>query len=164
MKKLIIATVAVLLVGTLTFAGVAFSRGGMGFGGGGFGPDPSVISRLNLTDAQASQIKALRDTFLKDIKPLQDKMFSKRGDLKLLWMKENPDQEKIAATQKEVRDLRNQIEDRMVQQRLEVFKVLTPEQKEKLPSNGPGGGFGPGFMMGMGPGGPGPGMGMRSNW
>jgi len=164
MKKMIIATVAVLIVGALTFSGVAFSWGGMGFGGRGYGPDPSVISGLNLTDEQASQIKALRDTFLRDIKPLQDKMFSKRGDLKLLWMKENPDQEKIAVTQKEVRDLRNQIEDRMVQQRLEVFKVLTPEQKEKLPSNGPGGGFGPGFMMGMGPGGPGPGMGMRGNW
>jgi Spy/CpxP family protein refolding chaperone len=164
MKKMIIATVAVLIVGTLTFSGVAFSWGGMDFGGRGYSPDPSVISGLNLTDAQASQIRALRDTFLRDIKPLQDKMFSKRGDLKLLWMKENPDQEKIAVTQKEVRDLRNQIEDRMVQQRLEVFKVLTPEQKEKLPSNGPGGGFGPGFMMGMGPGGPGPGMGMRGNW
>jgi Spy/CpxP family protein refolding chaperone len=164
MKKMIIATVAVLIVGALTFSGVAFSWGGMGFGGRGYGPDPSVISGLNLTDEQASQIKALRDTFLRDIKPLQDKMFSKRGDLKLLWMKENPDQEKIAVTQKEVRDLRNQIEDRMVQQRLEVFKVLTPEQKEKLPSNGPIGGFGPGFMMGMGPGGPGPGMGMRGNW
>jgi Spy/CpxP family protein refolding chaperone len=91
-----------------------------------------AIPDLNLTVEQKSQITSLRETFLKDIKPLRDKLFSKRGDLKLLWRDKNPNQAKILATQKQIRTLRGQIQDRATVQRLAVRKVLTSEQQDKI--------------------------------
>jgi Spy/CpxP family protein refolding chaperone len=92
-------------------------------------------------------------------------LFSKRGDLRLLWLQTNPDQDKILAAQKEIRGLRDQMQDKMTTKRLEVLKVLTPEQQEKVKSFRMGRGFGPGMRGGAGMNGDGPGMGMmRGNW
>jgi len=95
----------------------------------GYGKDIMAIPDLNLTVEQKSQITSLRETFLKDIKPLRDKLFSKRGDLKLLWRDKNPNQAKILATQKQIRTLRGQIQDRATVQRLAVRKVLTSDSR-----------------------------------
>jgi len=151
----------------------AFAYGpGWGRGHGGVdcygGPDISALSQLNLTPEQTAKINALREANLRDTKSLKDKMFSKRGDLKLLWLQTNPDQEKITAAQKEIRALRDQMQDKITAYRLEVLKVLTPEQQEKVKSFrgrgfGPGMGGGPGMKGGPGMGG-GSGMGMRGNW
>jgi len=157
MKKL--TTIFVTVVVVTALAGYAFAFGpgwGRGHGGGPcYGSDMGALSKLNLTDEQTAKINALRETHLKDIKPLRDKMFSKRGELRLLWLQTNPDQEKILAEQREIRALRDKMQDKMTTYRLEVLKVLTPEQKEKLKSFGPGRGFGPGIG--------GQGM-MRGNW
>jgi len=99
----------------------------------GEGPCPYVtaIKDPNLTTEQTTKIRDLRVAHLRDIKPLQDEMFSKRGDLKLFWLEKNPDPAKIAAKRKEIRSLRNQIEDNCDAHRLQVFNILTPEQREK---------------------------------
>jgi Spy/CpxP family protein refolding chaperone len=92
-------------------------------------------------------------------------MFSKRGDLRLLWLQQNPNQDKILAGQKEIRNLRDQMQDKMTVYRLNVLKVLTPEQQEKVKSSRMGHGFGPGMRGGAGMHGGGPGTGMmRGNW
>jgi Spy/CpxP family protein refolding chaperone len=167
MKKLTTLFVTVLVVTALAGYAFAFGPGwGRGHGGGDrCGSDVGALSKLNLTDEQTAKINALREANLKDIKPLQDKMFSKRGELRLLWLQANPDKEKILAEQKEVRALRDKMQDKMTAYRIEVLNVLTPEQKEKLKSFGPGRGFGPGKGAGWqgGPGMGGPGM-MRGNW
>jgi Spy/CpxP family protein refolding chaperone len=159
MKKL--ATILVTLFTVTAFAASAFATGpgwGRGHGGEGYyGKDITLMSELNLTAEQTTKINAFREAFLKDSKPLQDKMFSKRGDLKILWLQQNPDEEKILAMQKDIRALRDQIQEKRDVYRLNVYNVLTPEQKEKLKSYGPGRGFGHGMRGG-------PGMGMRGNW
>jgi Spy/CpxP family protein refolding chaperone len=88
-------------------------------------------------------------------------MFDKSVELRRLWLKENPDKEKILAVQKEVRALRDKMEDKATALHFEINKVLTPEQKEKLANShwGRGPGFGPRGGM-RGPGGHGAGMGM----
>jgi Spy/CpxP family protein refolding chaperone len=98
----------------------------------GYGKDITAIPDLNLTEEQSAKITSLRETFLKDIKPLQDKLFSKRGDLKLLWRDKNPNQAKILATQKQIRTLRGQIQDRATVHQLAVRKALTSEQQDKI--------------------------------
>jgi len=165
MKKLTMTLVTLFIVTAFAASAYAFGPGwGRGHGGGYcYGPNDAALSNLNLTAAQNAKINTLRESHLKDVKPLQDKMFSKRGDLKLLWLQTNPDQDKILATQKEVRVLRDQMHDKMISYRLEVLKVLTPEQQEKLKSYGPGHGFGPGMRGGPGYHGGGMGM-MRGNW
>jgi Spy/CpxP family protein refolding chaperone len=173
MKKLL-AVLTVLLFLAVAVSPVLAQRGrGMGPGGGwgpGAGPcsDPAS-SKLNLTAEQKAKVDDLRVAYLKETKTLQDKMHSKRGDLRLLWLEKTPDQEKIAATQKEIRSLRDQIQDKRTAYRLEVNKVLTPEQQAQFSSACPGGGYGPGMGKGAGRGpgygpGYGPGPGMRGNW
>jgi len=121
---------------------------------------------LNLTAEQAGQLRNLREAHLKDIQPLQNKLYSKRSELRLLWLQQSPDQGKITAADREIRALRDQIQDKMTSHRLATFKILTPEQQTKLQASGAGRGYGSGKGMrgqggmGMGPG-MGQGMGMR---
>jgi Spy/CpxP family protein refolding chaperone len=130
----------------------------------------ALYGKLNLSADQKAKIEALRNAHLRDIKPLQDQMFSKRGDLKLLWLQANPDKEKILAVQRDIRATRDKIEDKAVAHRVDVFTVLTPEQQEKarafIGGHTPGAGMGEGWgQRGMGPGagpGSGPGSGMMT--
>jgi len=170
MKKIIMSLATVIIVTAFAVSAFAYGPGGgRGHGGGYYRGDITAVPGINLTSDQTAKINALRDANLKDIKPLQDKLFIKRGDLRLLWLETNPDQNKIASTQKEVRALRDQLQDKMVSYRLEVLKVLTPEQQEKVKAYRPGRDFGHGMRGGAGwQGGPGyqgggPGQGMRGN-
>lgn len=113
----------------------------------------ALYARLNLTSEQKARIKALQNAYLHDIKPLQDQMFSKRGDLRLLWLQNNPDKDKIVATQKEIRAIRDQIQDKTVAHRVDIFNILTPEQQDKVRADRSQRGFAPGMGGGnmMGP-------------
>lgn len=167
-KRNVIILTTLLLVGLAT---VAFARGGGpdGWGRGAgcgacIGGDVTAASGLNLTAEQTEKLQALRQNMQQETKPLRDKMFAKRGDLRLLWADKNPDQDKIVAAQKEMRSLRDQMQDKMTTYRLAALNVLTPEQKAKIQSyrgRGFGKGFGPGAGGGRGGcGGGGP----RGNW
>ena len=171
MRKFILTFVAVMAAATFAASAFAFGPGwGRGHGGcpsydRGIDQAPAA-AQLGLTAEQIEKIKALREAHLKDVKPLQEKMFSKRGDLRLLWLQANPDQGKILALQKEIRSLRDQMDDKRVSHRLAVLKVLTPEQQAKAQAYGAGRGFGGRPCIG-GPGGGqgfGPGLGPRGNW
>ena len=176
MKKLISIATILLLVAVIAAPADAF-RGGRGYGNGPCcSGDFENVPGLNLTAEQKTKIADMRSAHLKDVKPLQDQMFSKKGDLRLLWQEKNPDQAKITAKQKEIRVLRDQIEDKSTNFRWAIYKELTPEQQEALRAYGPagrcmGGGFGPGAGGGRGPGqgrgpgaGPGSGPGPRGNY
>ncbi len=157
MKKLMVILTVVLL--TAMVSSPALARGWGGHMGPAYGGDFTNAPGLNLTAEQKTKIDALRDAFLKEVKPLQDRLYSKRGDMKLLWLERTPDQAKIAAAQKEVQALRDQIQDKALKHRFAVLNTLTPEQQDILRSYGPmGRGFGP--AMGRHGGGMGRGMGM----
>jgi Spy/CpxP family protein refolding chaperone len=176
MKKIIITSIGVLaavaLAATVFAVGPGWGRGHGGgeFYGGGCNWDKiKTIPGINLTAEQTAKIDAIRETGMKDVKPILDKLFIKRGDLKLLWLEKNPNQKKISETKKEIRALRDQMEDKIDNYRLEALNLLTPEQREKLKSYrhghdfGPGMKGGPGCQDGSGHHGGGPGMGMRAN-
>jgi Spy/CpxP family protein refolding chaperone len=159
MKKLTLTMVA-LAIGLLWSMPVfAFGPGqGMGQGGGcGYHQD-AVWSKLNLSADQKTKIEALQLAHRKEIRPVREKMFDKSVQLRRMWLQANPDKDKILALQKEVRALRDQLEDKATANNLEIRKVLTPEQKDKLVNSGwgRGMGFGPrGGMRGHGERGPG---------
>ncbi len=124
---------------------------------------PPFFDKLNLTAEQKAKLAELRLAHRQDIKPLRDQMISKRGDLRLLWLQPAPDKEKILALQKEIRGIREQLADKATAFRVDLFNLLTPEQKEKAKALFPRPGFGPGpgkggrDMRGPGPGMRGPG-------
>ncbi len=148
MKKTIIIglslTLAVALAASIALAwGPGFGRG-FGMGPGSFTPPIP-----NLAADQSTQIQTLRDAFLKEIEPIQNDLQTKRTELQSLWSDPKADSAAITAKQKEMWDLQSQIREKTANLKLEVRKVLTPEQLAQLPASGPGAGFGPG--MGFGP-------------
>jgi Spy/CpxP family protein refolding chaperone len=172
MKKLTLTlTLMAITIGMLLSAS-AFAFGpGSGCGprmGCGSGGDKGLgyygnggFNRLNLSDEQKAKIEAIISVNQKVITPIREKMFDKSVALRRLWLKENPEKDKIIALQKEVRVLRDEMQDKATALRFEIRKVLTPEQQAKLANFGwgRGPGFGPrGCMRDQG--GPGPGMGM----
>ena len=112
-------------------------------------------------------MKTRRKGFFEQTLPLRNDLMSKKFELKALWLQPNPDEGKILAKQKEISALRGQLGEIATKNRLEMRRILTPEQQAKFISlrsqqwhrhhrYGTGGwcGFGPGpghpHEMGMG--------------
>ncbi|MCX5914656.1 MAG: Spy/CpxP family protein refolding chaperone [Deltaproteobacteria bacterium] len=167
MKKMIVAILGIALLAT---SGLALAQGwgrgpGMGSGpGGGMGFGPCAAN-LNLTAEQIKEMQTLRTQHLADTASLRETLFAKNAHLRSLWAQKDPKPEDVINSQKEVNELRTQLQTLATQHRLEARKILTPEQQTQLQSClsdtgnfGPGsgkrgGGMGPGRGMGMGPGG-----------
>src|SRR4030042_570521 len=161
MKKTIIIGLS-LALGLALVATVALAWGpgfGPGFGRGFGGPAVGGPPIPNLTAEQSAQIQALREAFLKETEPLQKDLWTKRTELRNLWLSSNADPAAITAKQKEIFDLQPKLQEKTTNLGLEIRKVLTPEQLAQLPAFSQAAGFGPG--AGFGPRGFGPPMGMR---
>lgn len=136
MKKVTMAIVALLFVAAIATSAFGFSWGrGPGFG---FGPcargDSQGPAGVDLTADQKAKLKEMQEARFKDMEPFREKMFAKRDELRKLWLEPNPDQAKIEAAQRDMRTVRDQMQDKMTAFRLESLKVLTPEQQEKIRS------------------------------
>jgi len=145
-KKTVIGVGLVLAVALMTTVAFAWGPGrGMGWGPGyGYPPIP------NLTAEQSSKIQALQKAYLDETAPLQQDLLKKKIELRSLWLSPNPDQAKITALQKEILNLQSKIAEKGTNLRLEIRKVLTPEQQAQLSFYGPGMGRGMGKMGRMG--------------
>jgi len=139
---------AVIVLAFLT--SVAMAKG-PGYGWGmGYGPGYGVLPVSNLTPEQASKIQSIQQAYLKEIAPLQQQILAKRTELRAAWLSPNPDQAKINALQKDILNLSAKIQEKSTNARLEIRKVLTPEQQAQLAVYGPGIGYGKGKMARMG--------------
>jgi Spy/CpxP family protein refolding chaperone len=157
-KAAVFGLVVLMLVGvTYAFAKGAGPGSGQSWGrcweGAGSG-------KTSLTPEQRSQLQEMRRKFHDETSQLRESIFSKRQELRSLWSDPNADPKVIINKEKEMRELRDQMQDKMVQFKLEARKVLTPEQLSEFGERG----MGPGFGHGPGPGprhgmGPGPGVG-----
>jgi Spy/CpxP family protein refolding chaperone len=87
---------------------------------------------LNLTTEQAAKINALRETHLKEIKPLLDEMTDKSRKLRGLWLSQQPDQKEIEIIGVEAQKLRLRLMDRVEAYRREVYRELTPDQQQRV--------------------------------
>jgi len=151
MKKVMWSVIAVLFVAAVATSAFAFGWGrGPGYGPCGRG-DFGGPAGLNLAPEQMAKFKEMREAQWKEMKPLREQMFAMRDAIRKLWLDTNPDQAAIAAAQKEMRSLRDQIQDKTTAFRLEALKTLTPEQQDKIRASFSERGSGP--RRGMGPGG-----------
>jgi Spy/CpxP family protein refolding chaperone len=111
---------------------------------------------LNLTPEQQTKFQELRRKVDADTAQLKGTMLTKRLELQSLWSDPKADAKAIMEREKELRNLQNQMKDKMVQFKLEARQFLTPEQISEFgQGRGMGRGFGRGGMMGgrgMGPG------------
>lgn len=141
-----------VMAGVALLGWAASSVAGPGWGkgmgpGGGVGTNPYATSYLGLTQEQNSQLQAMRERHFKEISPLQERLFSKRQELRLLWANPNPDAGQVTAKQKEIAQIQAQIQELTTKHQLEARSILTPEQQQKLAV-----GRGPGFAGGWGKG------------
>ena len=118
MKKTIVVMSLVLAVALMASAAFAGPWGGRFYGMG-----PAVP---NLTPDQSQKILALQQSHFEKITPIQQELFSKKMELRGLWLNQNPDQAKISALQKEIFDLVDQLQQESSNLRAEVLKVITP--------------------------------------
>lgn len=144
-KNIIIGMVAVFALALVTSA--VFAGPGLGRGMG-YGPGYGVPPVSNLTAEQSSKIRAIQEKNLKDITPLQEQLYTKRTELRTLWASKNPDQVQIKAVQQDISDIHAQLQEKATSARLEMRKILTPEQQSQLTMAGPGMGYGKGGRMG----------------
>jgi Spy/CpxP family protein refolding chaperone len=138
MRKIIVAVVMIAVMAT---AGLAMSQGSDKGPGveRGYAPHSGwarskgawLWHDLKLTPDQVEKIKALWESFINEKIPLQNDLMQERLELRALWIQTNPDEEKILAKQKEINTLRGQIEEKATKNRLEMRKILTPEQQAK---------------------------------
>ncbi len=172
MKKVVFMTLGLMVVAILATVNPVSARGPMagggpggtmmglgGPGGGCCGTDGvAALEKLNLTPEQTAKIANLREEMFKEVAPIKEKMFSKRNELKQLWLQSTPDEAKISLAQKEARELMGQMQEKRTAFRLQVGKILTTEQRDKLRAGftGPGPGSRWGGRCKMdGPAGPG---------
>ena len=154
MKKIMTVIISVLFVVALVSVSSAqMGMGGRGMGGRGMGGQGSgrnmegpgtkqsldmatavpdfVLIDLNLTQEQTSQITVLRESLVKDLHPLKEAVFAERLNLNELRAG-TPKDEKIAASQNEIKSIRNRMQDRTAQYLQAVRRILTPEQRSIL--------------------------------
>ena len=163
MKKMIVAVLGIALLAT---SGLALAQGwgrgaGMGLGPcGGMGLGPCAAN-LNLTAEQIKQMQDLRTQHFNETATLREALFARNAELRSLWAQKDPNQVEILKKQKEINDLRSQLQEMGVKHQLQARQVLTPEQQTQLqgylsdsgnygPGYGRRGGFGGGRGMGMG--------------
>ena len=103
----------------------------------------------NLTPEQKAKFQELRRKFNDETTQLKGSLLTKRLELRSLWTNPKADSKAIMDKEKELRDLQNQLKDKVVQNMLEAREILTPEQLSEFGS-GCGMGFGHGQMMGHG--------------
>lgn len=131
MKKLII----LVAFATLTIFAVTLANAqGWGF----MGPLCPRIS--NLTADQKLKIQELQRKFIEETAQIRGNIMTKRLELKSLWADPKTDPNAIRVKEKELRELQNQLIEKALENRLEIRKILTPEQIAEF-----------GFTRGFGP-------------
>jgi len=161
MKKtiIILGLVALMLLG-VTYVYAQVQGFGPGHKGGPYWDCPNRGKWSTITPEQKTKFQELRQKFNEETAQLRGAILTKRLELRSLWTNPKGDSKAIMDKEKELRDLQNQMRDKMIQLKLEARKILSPEQLAEFgPGCGMGLGFGRGHMMGYGQG-----RGFRGGW
>jgi Spy/CpxP family protein refolding chaperone len=141
MKKVYVVLTAVIFV-ALAATAFAFGPGaGSMMGKGGYGihrggeMGPGLMGhgpRLDLSTEQLTAMKQIRDKFRIDTEAQRNEFIQKQMELRTVYADPKASDTAILAKQKEVDTLKQKMQDKMVQLRLEQRKIFTPEQLTKL--------------------------------
>lgn len=162
MKKIFFSVAMVVVMASVGLAMAQGRDGGPGMGmhsgpyPGSARPEGAAPWRaLDLTPEQRQKLKEMREGFSRVSIPLRNEIRGKRFELQALWMQTNPDQDRILAKQKEIIALRSDLLEKATKNRLEMRKILTPEQQAKWihlrSQSRPWGGHDGGYGVGPGP-------------
>ena len=123
-SKLILAGIMLMvLVSTSVFAECPGHYGKSGKAG---------ASMPELTAEQENQITDLKMKLIKETEPIKTELKIKQMELQTLWKEDNPDAKKILAKTKEISALKTSLQEKMINHKLAILKILTPEQKKMM--------------------------------
>lgn len=110
--------------------------------GPGYGADIAETLGLNLTAEQTERIDTIREAYFKGMLPLLDELNGKSQVLRNLWLAHHPDQRRIEVLQAEAQMVRDRLMERIAAYNLEVYQMLSPEQRMKVQAQVRGQGMG----------------------
>jgi zinc resistance-associated protein len=146
-KALMAITIAAVLgFGATAFAGPGYGRGGygpgmMGYGtqmmGPGYGRGPGMMGYGpgmgrgfqgygypgDLKDEDLKKLDEQRNAFFEGTKNLRKDLYEKRFELRSELAKQNPDSERAAKLQKEISELRTQLDQKRIDHMIEMKKI-----------------------------------------
>jgi Spy/CpxP family protein refolding chaperone len=143
MKKLVTVLGVFLLVGVMASPVLAWGPGmGRGYSGGGQGGGPGYCWQNQggypAVAPQQQQLNTLDQKFFNETATLRKNLWNKQNEMTYLLNGENPDVEKLRTLQKEISDLRSQMDEKRLTYKLEARKTA------------PEGTYGRGYGMGRG--------------
>ena len=90
----------------------------------------------DMTPEQLEKMDALRTAHVKAMMPLRADLKVKEIELGALWRADEPDAKKIIAKVKEIGDIREKMEIARINQRFDMRKLMTPEQRKAMKKMG----------------------------
>lgn len=118
-------------------------RGGPGGRFGKAGRHERMAKALNLTQAQAKQIQALREKHQAGMAKVRLQKMRIKAELRVEWLKDAPSEAKIRGLADQLTKVHASQAKARLDMRLKVNSMLTPEQRAKAKSMGMGMGMGP---------------------
>lgn len=97
-----------------------------------FGDHEYLRERLNITDKQIEKISEINKKYMQELMQYKEKIEPQKIKLKSLLLSENIDLQDIRSTLKKISNLKVEIRFLRIKQRLEIEKILTPSQRERL--------------------------------
>ena len=132
MKRTVITSTAIAALATLfAVSASAQKRDREGFEGKHEGKIARMVEKLDLTAEQQLKIKDLKKEQMAEAKPLHARLAELRKQMKVQWKAENPDEETIISIHRKAHKIKGQLKELKIEFRLDVYSILTPEQKVK---------------------------------
>ncbi|HVN97331.1 MAG TPA: Spy/CpxP family protein refolding chaperone [Syntrophorhabdaceae bacterium] len=149
-KLLVVIAVVVVAIAAIVFsvfaapadqaspAGMGAWRGGPAGEEGAYHGGPfqhkDMRSRLNLTKDQMDKMRDIRTRYHKETRDMRYELAQKRLEMHKLFTDPKTDDATLLAKQKELSVLRARLSDKMAEMSIEMRRVFTPDQLEKLDS------------------------------
>ncbi|MCX6842556.1 MAG: Spy/CpxP family protein refolding chaperone [candidate division WOR-3 bacterium] len=158
MKRTVLTAIAVV-----AFACLVWAQPGPGPAGGGpmGGPGMPMMEKAgrqgmpgmmagipDLTPEQMDKMDALRVSHMKTVLPIRTDIQVAEIELDALWRADKLDSKKIVAKVNEIGGLRQKLELAMVNHRIDMYNLMTPDQQKAMRKMHMGGGRG--MMRGQG--------------
>jgi len=91
-----------------------------------------------LGEKQFHKVEAFQKSFLKEVEPLQHDLLKKRAELRILGLSPSSDPAAVRAEGKGLRYLQKKAWEKAAHHRVEIWKILNPEQRAQFSVYGPG--------------------------
>ena len=142
MRKIMLLSLSLFLGLTLAITATLAREPGLGRTPGTeekFGcPDLPILG-----EKQFHKVEAFQESFLKEIEPLQNDLLKKTTELRILGLSPDSDPATVEVKEKEIRDLQKKVWEKAAHHRVEIWKILNPEQRAHFGTPGPDIGFNP---------------------